>query len=103
MSAPRISPAAQAERNLVRLVAIAQDLADPRLEDLAERQAGLATDLQRQEIRDRNQAARLANLAGAIAEIAADLEADHKPRKHLVELLAYWSRIAAEIGEEAGR
>lgn len=103
MSSPKISPAAQAERNLERLAAIAQDHADPRLDDLRERLAGLAADLQRQAIRDHNQAARLDNLAGALAELQADLAAGHKHRPRLALHAAALAEIAADIAKEAGR
>ena len=105
MSTPKISPAAQAERNLARLAAVAQDHADPRLDDLRERLAGLAEDLAAQEIQKRNLAhnlaARLDNLAGALAELQADLVAGHKHRPRLAELAGYWAKIAAECSANA--
>jgi hypothetical protein len=44
-----------------------------------------------------NLAARLDNLAGAIAELQADLAAGHKHRPRLADLAGYWATIAAEL------
>lgn len=91
------------ERNLARLAAIAQELADPRLEDLAERQAGLVYDLRRQAIQEHNQAERLVNLASALQELQADLEAGHKHRPRLALHAAALAEIAAALAKEAGQ
>jgi len=80
------------------LEAFAQDL-DKRLEADRQRQHNLAHNL----------AARLDNLAGALADLQADLVAGHKHRPRLAELAGYWAKIAAECSanaqelKEAGR
>lgn len=44
-----------------------------------------------------NLAWRLDNLAGALAELQADLAGGHKHRPRLAELAGYWAGIAAEL------